>query len=203
MQEQLDLAKELIQQSRRLLYTTKEIMAVLDSNERMLNSLLAGLENAVPVDVEYDWSAFPEWANFAATDDDGAVWAYELVPPEPGQDSERWYPDWSGKCSCVVNPIRKGHCPHWRSTLRQRPNVKPEIVKQEIDVWALVPDEAIRIAMDEDKSWWWYSHVPLQREGWWSIGHIEDSDDPQCHEILNCPLTCDDWKTSLMEKAHA
>ena len=69
MQDKLDLAKELIQQSRRLLYTTQEIMAVLDSNERILNSLLAGLERAGPVDVpdvEYDWSKFPEWANYAA-----------------------------------------------------------------------------------------------------------------------------------------
>lgn len=192
MQSELDLAKELIQQSRRLLYTTKEIMAVLDSNERILNSLLAGLERAGPVDVpdvEYDWSKFPEWANYAATDDDGAIWAYELVPPEPDDDDERWYPDWSGKAVRIVHSIRKGYCPHWIATLRQR-------AMAQVDVWALVPDEADFVAMDEDAGWWWYTDKPqTSRTGWYSeYGQSEP---------FYGPLSCDDWTKSLIERPHA
>lgn len=191
MQEQLDLAKELIQQSRRLLYTTKEIMAVLDSNERILNSLLVGLENAVPVDVVYDWSTFPDWANFAATDGDGSVWAYQLQPrPREDDDSECWCePSPRGKLACVTNGDT---CPHWQSTLRQRPT------KPELDVWSLVPDRAMFIAKDANGEWYWYTKRPQCENS--VVWYLWDGD---YDEIFNCPLTCDNWQTSLMERPHA
>ncbi len=204
MQDKLDLAKELIQQSRRLLYTTKEIMAVLDSNERILNSLLAGLERAGPVDVpdvEYDWSKFPEWANYAATDDDGAIWAYELVPPEPDDDDERWYPDWSGKAVRIVHPIGKGHCPHWQSTLRQRP-AKTNVVKREIDVWDSAPSWAKWLAMDKNGKWFWYSHKPdCEHQQWWHP--VIPMANPVHARFEDCPIGCDNWQTSLMERTNA
>ncbi len=124
MQDKLDLAKELIQQSRRLLYTTQEIMAVLDSNARILNSLLAGLENVVPVDVQVD----------------------------------------------VV----------------------------QVDVWALVPKKATHIAKDANGEWYWYTKRPqCENSVMW---YLWDGD---YDEIFNCPLTCDNWQTSLMERTNA
>ena len=200
MQSELDLAKELIQQSRRLLYTTKGIMAVLDSNERILNSLLAGLENAVPVDVEYDWSAFPEWANFAATDGDGSVWAYQLQPkPREYDDSECWSePSPSGKLMHIASGDM---CPHWQSTLRQRP-AKTNVVKREIDVWDSAPSWAKWLAMDKNGKWFWYSHKPdCGHQQWWHP--VIPMANPVHARFEDCPIGCDNWETSLVERPNA
>lgn len=67
---------------------------------------------------EYPWDTAPEWANWAATDENGEQWFFEKEP-------NTYVSDWvkSPGSDCALIRRGKGHvaCPNWRNTLRPRP----------------------------------------------------------------------------------
>jgi hypothetical protein len=67
-----------------------------------------------------DWTAAPDWAQWAAIDGDGDVWCYE---DKPKLGRGEWYllGDWRIGFICFTP-----NSANWRESLRQRPSANPE-----------------------------------------------------------------------------
>ena len=61
----------------------------------------------------YDWSKFPEWVNYVATDDDGEIWGYEH---EPTRKAHLWTSS-SGRAERIEEKPND-----WKNSLEERPS---------------------------------------------------------------------------------
>lgn len=70
--------------------------------------------------LDIDWNAAPEWAQWAAQDGDGGVFYY-AEQPYTANVRERWLSD-SGVCvAALAGVLYVGHSKDWRDSLTQRP----------------------------------------------------------------------------------
>jgi len=68
----------------------------------------------------YDWSQAPEWANWAATNEDGEVWWHERKPEILERDDYLWFD--KKRCELAGESIKLRSVP-WDQSLEQRPGI--------------------------------------------------------------------------------
>jgi hypothetical protein len=161
----------------------------LEHSLASLSERPAGVEpEPVP---EIDWSQAPDWARFAAMDEDGE-WYWYGLKPRTCEDADCWFGggrlDYYKETGCWVG---------WRSSLVERPEpAVEEVVEPEID-WERAPDWANWVAMDGDGEWHWYAVKPFRDDNleYWY---------PDCNPVAfqraliydrDCP-----WDKSLVER---
>lgn len=88
------------------------------------NLLEKELNPPSPRPTRYDWSKAPEWAMWAATDEDGEVFFYRNKPEIYSEDQHVWAYNWPDDAKWLSH-VQIGHhdkpCPDWRDSLEQRP----------------------------------------------------------------------------------
>jgi len=168
----------------------------LEQSQASLVERPAGVEpEPVP---EIDWERAPDWARFAAMDEDGE-WHWFVVRPEP----EPTHGDWGGSL-CNVGMTwwaRADPQPEpvadWAQSLVERPEpAVEEVVEPEID-WERAPDWANWAAMDEDGEWYWYDVKPFRDD---NLEHWYPACNPVAFQRAliydrDCP-----WDKSLVER---
>lgn len=178
--EKLALAKALTANSRRM-------MELVEANNALVESLVRSLEQSQAV-TAIDWSDAPDWAEYAAQDEDGEWWWYEEEPRHAGAL-------WDNLPATKIDRVRGVFPPNsnWRDTLQTRPRFEPAASGVR---WDLIPAMYNWIAKDKNIGWYAYEYKPHQSVTTWrSDGGSYDEIDPNDFNIPDI-----DWRESLMQR---
>lgn len=145
------------------------------------------------------YTGCPEWARYAAVNEDGAAYVYEFAPVPLG---EAWTVS-CGRYAIVCDADKhelKFDATNWRGSLIVR---QPEAPRQKLttDVFSMpeCPAWAQYAAVDADGDAYWYDTKPPLREATWSsIGadHVKQI----THGNTKLRYDSSDWEHSLIER---
>lgn len=96
-------------------------MEVQDAHHRRRDDPVRTRDGEGEVTTRYDWTKAPEWAMWAATDEDGDRYWYEEIPRQ-AEVCDFWVADEGRGQNEEILPLF-AYCPDWRESLERRPDV--------------------------------------------------------------------------------